>query len=45
MRIPSLGGAGADAELPARPSRAPAKAPVDDDMADIEAILKKHGIS
>jgi hypothetical protein len=37
--------AGADAELPARPSRGAAKAPVDDDMADIEAILKKHGIS
>lgn len=32
--------------LPADTSRAPAKAPQqDDDMADIEAILKRHGIS
>lgn len=30
-------------ELPLTPSRKPA-APVDDDMADIEAILRKHGI-
>jgi hypothetical protein len=29
--------------LPAKSSRKPA-APVDDDMADIEAILRKHGI-
>jgi hypothetical protein len=29
--------------LPGTPSRKPA-APVDDDMADIEAILRKHGI-
>ena len=32
--------------LPADASRRPAKAPQeDDDMADIEAILKRHGIS
>jgi hypothetical protein len=32
--------------LPADTSRRPAKAPQeDDDMADIEAILKRHGIS
>jgi len=32
--------------LPADASRPPAKAPQDDDdMADIEAILKRHGIS
>jgi hypothetical protein len=30
--------------LTAKPSKKPAKAPVDDDMADIEAILRKHGI-
>ncbi len=36
-------------ELPKEPSRRPAgtatQAPADDDMADIEAILKRHGIS
>jgi len=34
---------GGDPELPLTPSRKPA-APVDEDMADIEAILRKHGI-
>ena len=35
-----------DKALPADASRAPAKAAQqDDDMADIEAILKRHGIS
>ncbi len=32
------------AALPDRPGRTPA-APVDDDMADIEAILRRHGIT
>jgi hypothetical protein len=42
---------GKDKELPAERSSKPARssgksaAPVDDDMADIEAILRKHGIS
>ncbi len=32
------------AALPAKPGRATA-APVDDDLADVEAILRKHGIT
>jgi hypothetical protein len=45
------GGGGQDKELPADRSSKPARssrksaAPDDDDMADIEAILRKHGIS
>jgi hypothetical protein len=44
-------GGGKDKELPADRSSKPARssrksaAPADDDMADIEAILRKHGIS
>ena len=34
---------GAKTSLPAESGRQPA-APVDDDLADIEAILRKHGI-
>jgi len=37
------GGEPADKSLPVTSSRKPAT-PVDDDMADIEAILRKHGI-
>lgn len=49
---PARTDSGASTELPASPSQPPArpagttKAPAaDDDMADIEAILKRHGIS
>lgn len=47
LRRRGLGAArpGREKALPADTSRAPAKAPEDDDMADIEAILKRHGIS
>jgi hypothetical protein len=56
MRARGVGGARKDdgkdgKELPAERSSKPARksgksvAPVDDDMADIEAILRKHGIS
>lgn len=36
---------GAPSRPPAKPTRTTAAAEPDDDMADIEAILKKHGIS
>ena len=47
-RPPAVSGRGKQAGLPAgaksQPARKPAAAPVDDDMAEIEAILKNRGI-
>lgn len=34
----------ADAALPSTPSRSTAEPPADEDLDDVEAILKKHGI-
>ncbi len=53
LRRRGVGGAARPEALPRSPSRAPARptrttgrpAVQDDDMADIEAILKRHGIS
>lgn len=44
-RTPPAAGTGGKPTRAVTPRSRPTASPVDDDMADIEAILKKHGIS